>query len=77
MAKHLNDKNIKDIREMLDGWNGPLTWQSLIDGIKGLTGQTYTRQTLHSHEPIRLAYSVRRNIIKDRPEVAPRGSVEV
>lgn len=75
MARHLSDKNIRDIVELLDGWREPLTWQTLQDAVKGLTGQAYTRQALNSHERIRTAFAIRKNLLKDRPS-PPTGSTE-
>jgi hypothetical protein len=75
MARHLSDKNIRDIVELLDGWREPLTWQALQDAVKGLTGQSYTRQALNSHERIRTAFAVRKGILKDKPS-PPVGSTE-
>jgi hypothetical protein len=75
MAKHLSDRNIHDIIELLDGWREPLTWQALQDAVKGLTGQGYTRQALNSHERIRTAFAIRKNLMKDRP-TTPTGSSE-
>jgi hypothetical protein len=75
MGRHLTDKNIRDIVELLDGWRELLTWQTLQDAVKGLTGQSYTRQALNSHERIRTAFAVRKGILKDRPS-PPTGSTE-
>lgn len=57
-AKNLCDEDINTIVGMLDGWIGELTWNKLIDAIKAwqFSGICYSRQALHLHEPIRLAY---------------------
>ena len=41
---------------VLDGWEGPLTWDLLIDAIESQVGGRYARQTLDRHDPIKLAY---------------------
>jgi hypothetical protein len=73
VARHLSEKNIRDICSMLDGWKGPLTWNALLAGVKGLTGQMYSRQALDSHDEIKTAYAVRKGIlqnVKDAEAVA-------
>jgi hypothetical protein len=76
MARHLSDGNIKAICEMLDGWRGPLTWETLVVGVEGLLGQRYTRQALNKHERIRNAYSVRKALAREEAGGPVRGSVE-
>lgn len=76
MSRHLSDRNIKAICGMLDGWRGTLTWDSLVAGIEGLLGERYSRQALNSHDQIRLAFQVRKNILKVHPERPSRGSSE-
>lgn len=75
MAKHLSDKNIQDIIALLDGWRDPLTWQALQDAVTVITGQAYTRQALHSHERIRIAFGIRKSLQKTNPS-SPQGSSE-
>jgi hypothetical protein len=55
-AKNLDDEAIKSIAEMLDGWDGVLSWQALIEQIQARLQSKYTRQALHRHERIRLAF---------------------
>lgn len=55
-AKNLDDEAIKRIVELLDGWNGDLSWQALIGQIQARLQSKYTRQALHRHERIRLAF---------------------
>lgn len=59
-AKNLEDADIAQIVEMLDGWSGKLSWDLLIDAIEKRRYMRYTRQALHKHERIRLAYSLRK-----------------
>jgi hypothetical protein len=53
----LDDEAIKRIVEILDGWHGPLSWQGLIDQVQIRLYSKYTRQALHRHERIRLAFN--------------------
>lgn len=57
-ARNLSDKDIERIVGICDGWSGELTWQGLIDAISLHHGVTYTRQALHRHPRIQLAYTL-------------------
>lgn len=59
-AKNLDDADIKQIVEILDGWSEKLTWELLIDAIELRMYNRYTRQTLHKHERIRNAFELRK-----------------
>jgi hypothetical protein len=58
--RNLDDKIVAAVVELLDGWSGRLTWDALIEALERREGLKYTRQTLHSHERIRLAFTVRK-----------------
>jgi hypothetical protein len=62
-AKNLEDADIVQIVEMLDGWSGKLSWDLLIDAIEKRRHMRYTRQALHKHERIGLAYSMRKKTL--------------
>jgi len=70
-AKNLDDEAIKRIAEILDGWNGDLSWQALIEQIQARLQSKYTRQALHRHERIRLAFEKTKERI-DSPRKKPR-----
>lgn len=55
-AKNLSDDDIRLVVEVLDGWTGKLSWELLIDAVAKRLGSVYTRQALHKHERIRLAF---------------------
>lgn len=57
-SKNLTDTDIGSIVEILDGWTGRLTWSLLLEVIEKRLKASYTRQTLHQHERIRLAFGV-------------------
>lgn len=66
MAKHLDQKDIKVIKGILDGWKGKLTWNGLVDEYTRRTGVPATRQKLSRN--IQLA-----NAFKDRKEQLSTG----
>ena len=59
-GKNLTDDAIEQIVRLLDGWEGKLTWEALIDAIVTRLHCKYTRQALHKHERIRAAYALRK-----------------
>jgi len=54
--ENITDEIALAIVEVLDGWSGLLTWELLIGAIQSRLKLSYTRQTLHRHERIRLAF---------------------
>ena len=74
-GKNLTDDAIERIVRILDGWEGKLTWELLIDVIVTRLHCKYTRQALHKHERIRAAYVLRKESLVGQKDVAvPRGS---
>ncbi|MES2580514.1 MAG: hypothetical protein V4552_08205 [Pseudomonadota bacterium] len=67
-AKNLDDTNIKQIVEILDGWADKLTWDLLIDTVELRLHNRYTRQTLHKHERIKNAFELRKISLTDGDE---------
>lgn len=55
-AKNLDDEAIKLVVEIMDGWSGNLSWQALIEHVQVRLLSKYTRQALHRHERIRIAF---------------------
>ncbi|RJG12188.1 hypothetical protein D3879_02380 [Pseudomonas cavernicola] len=68
-AKNLTDADIEVIVKVLDGWEGKLTWELLIEAIESRVYLRYTRQALFNHERIRLAFQ--------RYKGRPSGEAEV
>ena len=62
-SKNLNDKLIREIVEILDGWSDELTWDRLVEAVDRRLGQRYTRQTLHKHERIRQAFAIKKSAL--------------
>ena len=67
--KNLDDTLVAGIVKILDGWTGKLRWEALLDAIERREGLRYTRQTLHRHEKIRLAFTVRKKALAGLPEL--------
>ncbi len=75
-SRNLKDQEIQTIVGILDGWSGPLTWNLLIDAIYTRLHCKYTRQALHKHDSIRIAFEARKkNLQTGEPQV--RGSLQV
>lgn len=73
-GKNLTDDAIEQIVRLLDGWEGRLTWEALIDALVTRLHYKYTRQALHKHERIRVAYALRKESLRGLKVVAvPRG----
>ena len=74
-GKNLTDVAIEQIVRLLDGWEGKLTWEALIDAIVTRLHCKYTRQALHKHERIRAAYALRKESLGGQKDAAvSRGS---
>lgn len=64
MAKHLTPKDIDVLVNLIDHWEGKLTWEALcIEGAK-LIGYQPTRQTLNTHSKIKSAYLGKKDLLK-------------
>lgn len=74
-GKNLTDDAIEQIVRLLDGWEGKLTWETLIAAIVTRLHCEYTRQALHKHERIRAAYTLRKESLAGHRDAAvSRGS---
>lgn len=56
MSRHITELDIQKIVEMLDGWEGRLTWNMLCEACSDLIHATPTRQTLSKFPRIVEAY---------------------
>lgn len=61
-ARNLDDIAISRIISILDGWQGKLTWDALIDEIEKVLNERYTRQALSKHPSIAGNFSRRKRI---------------
>lgn len=59
MAKHLTDKDIDSVVDILDNWptDSKLTWDRLVDAVKHGFQLETTRQTLQKQVRIKQAFS--------------------
>lgn len=59
MAKHLTDKDISNVCELLDDWpmDSKLTWDRLVDAVAHDYKFTTTRQTLQKQTRIKNAFT--------------------
>jgi hypothetical protein len=55
-APNLTPVRIEFIVGLIRNWEGRLTWKGLIEMIRAKSHVTYTRQSLHNHHEIRIAY---------------------
>ncbi|MCG3689366.1 hypothetical protein [Aliarcobacter butzleri] len=66
-SKNLTDESIEAAVSILDGIDGKLTWDDLIEALYIRTGESYTRQTLSKHSRIKRAYDIaKERIIRER-----------
>lgn len=65
MAKHLTDKDINNIVELLDDWpvDSKLTWERLVEAVKISYNLITTRQTLQKQTRIKTAYREVKGIV--------------
>lgn len=59
-SPNLTPARIESIVGIIRDWEGRLTWNSLIEMIMAKSHVTYTRQSLHKHHAIRIAYETYR-----------------
>ncbi|MGN4152649.1 hypothetical protein ACS0Y3_19935 [Burkholderia gladioli] len=74
-ASDLTDERIKLVLDTLDGWNGKLTWDLLIEAVRKATGITYSRFTFAEYPQIANAFSLRKDALRGTWKVesgAPR-----
>ena len=77
MGKHLDDKAIEDIVELLDDWpvDGKLTWDRLVDSVDQSLKIKTTRQTLEKQARIKQAFKEVKAIISGSTAKSKRKSV--
>ena len=57
MARHLTRRDIEVLVNIIDVWEGKLSWDALCDAAEPLIGGRPTRQTLSSHDQVKTAFS--------------------
>lgn len=69
MAKHLTDKDINNVVELLDEWptDAKLTWDKLVEAVEHDYRFKTTRQTLQKQQRIKTAFIEVKVIISGNP----------
>lgn len=70
MAKHLKDRDIERVVELLDGWKEKLTWEDLCDACEPVIGTRPSRQTLAKYPRIKNAFKECKKRLKERAREA-------
>lgn len=68
MAKHLTDRDIGRVVEILDGWKDTLTWEALSAACMPVIGTRPARQTLARSVRIKAAFKSTKRRLKDEPD---------
>ena len=76
-AADLNEERVEAILATLDGWQGKLTWQLLIDAVAKATGQRYSRFTLADYPAIANAFAERKRKVRDKAGSQPLSARDV
>lgn len=81
MAKHLTDKDISDIVELIDSWHFDvkLTWGKLCEQMKSRLQLTHSRQTIQGYHRIKKAFQSKKNEVKngERESLKPPASLSI
>ncbi len=77
MAKHLTDKDIERVVEILDGWRDKLTWVALCDACAPVIGTKPARQTLLKFSRITMAYNAYKTRLKENAPLNTPPSMRV
>lgn len=66
--KNLDEAAIEEVVQVLDGWQGKLTWDLLVKAVAQRTGRTYTRQAFHRHQRISETFQLcKQQVSRSRP----------
>lgn len=73
LAKHLNNRDINAIVNLIRGWQEPkLSWAAICDAAEPLVGKLPSRQSLNAQEAIVNAYQIKKEALKGRGPKNPR-----
>ena len=73
-APNLNDEHVEAICRVLDGWEGKLTWELLIEAIKARQKVQYTRQALSQHGRIQQSFQLTKERLRGEPQAQQKNS---
>jgi len=71
LGKHLTDRDVERVVEILDGWSEKLTWEALCDSCAFVIGTKPARQTLAKFVRINNAFEACKKRLKDAPQELP------
>jgi len=63
-APDLTDERIAIVLDTLDGWEGKLTWDLLLDAVHASTGYRYSRFTFAEYPEIANAFSFKKDRLR-------------
>ncbi len=72
--KNIDEAVILEVLQILDGWQGKLTWELLIEAVAKRTGRLYTRQAFYKHRQINTAFKACKNHLRRSRPVLGRSS---
>lgn len=58
--QRLTEQDLRTIVTLLEVWEGPLTWDLLVQRVARVLGRSFTRQALNGHEAIKATYQARK-----------------
>lgn len=73
-APNLDAEHIEAICRVLDGWEGKLTWELLIEAIQARQKAQYTRQALNQHARVKHAFQLTKERLRGQPRSEQKGS---
>lgn len=74
MRRHLTEHDIQVLTDLIDAWQGKLTWDGLCDRAGEVFGFRPTRQTLNTHQAVKSAFDSKKSHIKAGPMPSRRPS---
>jgi len=73
LAKHLDNRNINAIVNLIRGWQDTkLSWSAICEAAEPLVGKLPSRQSLTTHDAIVNAYQIKKRALKIRGSKNPR-----
>lgn len=72
--RHLTAHDIQVLVDIIDGWEGRLTWDGLCDRAGEVFGFRPTRQSLNAHLAVKSAFSAKKSYVKTGPTPSRRPS---
>lgn len=58
--QRLSEQDVKNIVALLETWEGPLTWDLVVQRVAVVIGRPFSRQALDAHEDIKATFQSRK-----------------